>query len=120
MNTELSTLVENLEHGDLGTDLLVERAHKCLSQLQAAPEIANKITLERLGSSDGVLDLINAIVPGWSVHITGKAYVSDGHWTCTLRRSSGRDNDEFVGIGRGTQLHHALLSALLRTADFAL
>lgn len=65
-----------------------------------------------------MLRLIVAVLPGWSIHLSGKAFENEGHWTCTLRQSSGRDNDAFVGIGRGRVALGALLAALLRTGAF--
>ena len=44
----------------------------------------------------------------------GKAWMPNGHWTCSLRKTSSRDNDEYVGVGRGPTLPHALLAALFR------
>lgn len=118
MNSELCDLIEKIKSGDESTDDLVESAFNYLKQLKLDPDGAAAVTIAHLADSDGVLAAANKIVPGWSVHLTGKAYVNDGHWTCTLRRSQGRDNDDFVGIGKAKQMHHALLSALLETAEY--
>ena len=67
-----------------------------------------------LDSTDKVLSLIYAIRPGWSVSMRGTAHLPNGHWRCTLRRSDRRDNDEYLGVGRGPTLPHSLLAALLK------
>ena len=72
-----------------------------------------------LDSTDEVLALIYAIRPGWSVSMKGVARLPNGHWRCTLRRSQERDNDEYLGVGRGPTLSHALLAALLKALAFA-
>ena len=58
-------------------------------------------TDEDTSSTDALLHAIDLIVPSWSIHLRGSALEPDGHWQCTLRRSEDRDNDEFVGTGKG-------------------
>lgn len=69
---------------------------------------------------DGVLRIVDAAVPGWSIQIEGRAQEPDGHWHCQLRHSDFRDNDEFIGRGRGAVLEHALLAAVLRVYAYRL
>lgn len=61
-----------------------------------------------------VLVLITHVLPGWSMSLEGRATRGNGHWTCTLRRSDWRDDDPFIGIGKGPTMPHALLAALLK------
>lgn len=84
-------------------------------------KIAGGHAIERgdLESTDKVLALIYAVRPGWSVSMRGVARLPNGHWRCTLRRSDTRDNDEYLGVGRGPTLPHSLLAALLKALAFA-
>lgn len=63
---------------------------------------------------DGVLALVDAALPGWAISLEGRASAEHGHWTCTLRRSRERDNDEVIGIARGDHPAPVLLAALLK------
>lgn len=67
-----------------------------------------------LDSTDDLLAIVNIVLPGWTVSVKGKAWQPNGHWTCSLRKTSSRDSDEFIGVGRAPTLPHALLAALLR------
>ncbi|MHA3978307.1 hypothetical protein ACW9UR_11535 [Halovulum sp. GXIMD14794] len=73
-----------------------------------------------INTVDGVLRIVDAAVPGWAIHIEGRAQEPDGHWHCQLRHSNFRDNDEFIGRGRGAVLEHALLAAVLRVYAYRL
>lgn len=61
--------------------------------------------------------LVDACVPGWTISLHGKAMTADGHWRCSLRESSSRDNDLYVGVGNGPTVAHALIGALLRLVE---
>lgn len=80
---------------------------------------ATRLAREDLESTDAVLRLIHGVKPGWSLAIRGKASLPNGHWRCTLRQSSSRDNDEYLGVGQGPTLPHALLACLLKTMAYA-
>lgn len=67
-----------------------------------------------LDSTDRILGIIYQVLPGWTLSIRGKTWHPNGHWTCSLRRSAGRDNDEYIGVGHGPTLPHSLLAALFR------
>lgn len=72
----------------------------------------------RLSSAETVLHLLDRALPGWSIHLEGTAHEPDGHWSCRLRSTGLRDNDEFIGHGKGPGIANALLSALLRTLAY--
>lgn len=82
----------------------------------AAIDKENSVTFSAsdMDSTDRILALIYHALPGWTLSIKGKTWQPNGHWTCSLRRSSGRDNDEYIGVGRGPTLPHSLLAALFR------
>lgn len=67
-----------------------------------------------LDSTDRILAMVYHTLPGWTVSVKGKAWQPNGHWSCSLRQTTSRDSDEYVGIGRGPTLPHSLLAALFR------
>jgi hypothetical protein len=71
-------------------------------------------------STDSVLELIAAMIPGWEISLRGFAREPDGHWICTLRESTASDDDEVIGIGTAPALPLAMLLALLRIAALRL
>ncbi len=108
MNEPLAGLAHEIESAFELTDSLAERARDAVAgKVSAPPEAAD------FESTDKILRLVKECLPGWSIHIRGTATTPNGHWHCSLRRSAVRDNDAFVGIGRGPSLPHALLAALL-------
>ena len=115
MNMELATLAEDVEAALVLEDDLAERVLSVINGLSAELDI----TRADLDSTDQVLALIYAARPGWSVSIKGTATLPNGHWRCTLRKSASRDNDEYLGIGRGPTLPHSLLAALIKALSFS-
>jgi hypothetical protein len=77
---------------------------------------AGSIDAAVLVSGDAALELIRHMLPNWTVSLKGKAHLPDGHWTCTLRESTSRDDDELLGVGKGRTLPLAMTAALLRVA----
>jgi len=69
-------------------------------------------------STDAMLLMVDHGLPGWTIMLSGVASEKDGHWTCTLRNSAGRDNDPFVGIGKCASLPLAILAAFLKALAF--
>lgn len=63
---------------------------------------------------DQVLYLVGTVLPTWTIQLTGKAMVQDGHWRCSLRETRGSDEDEMIGLGSGAAVGVALVAALLR------
>ena len=71
-----------------------------------------------LDSTDRVLTILYKTKPGWTISAAGTVHLPNGHWSCTLRNSDTRDNDEYLGIGKGPTLPHSLLAALLKALAF--
>ena len=115
MNMELATLAEDVEAALI---LDAELADRVLSMIKG---LSTNLDMKHadLDSTDQVLALIYAARPGWSVSIKGAATLPNGHWRCTLRKSASRDNDEYLGIGRGPTLPHSLLAALIKALSFS-
>ncbi len=114
MDKKLAALAEEVEAALEISDELAKRV------LNAVEAITDKpVGREVLDSTDMVLDLIYSLRPGWSVNVRGLANKPNGHWRCSLRRSFSRDNDEYIGIGRGPTLPHALLAAMLKAFSLA-
>ncbi len=65
---------------------------------------------------EAVLHLVDEHLPEWTISLRGKAREEDGDWKCTLRKSSARDNDAFIGSGSGPTLALAVLEAILKAS----
>jgi len=114
MNATLTSVATSLEAALTVDETLAAQAVAAINaQSPAVPA-----TPDTLDSVDQVLALIHEFRPGWSLVIHGTASQPNGHWRCTLRRSSRRDEDEYLGVGRGPTLPHALLAALLKVLAF--
>ena len=114
MDQKLAALAEDVEAALTLQEHLAERV---LEVIRTRATIS--VEAADLDSTDRVLEVIYALKPGWSVTVRGTARQPNGHWRCTLRRSSERDNDEYVGVARGPTLPHALLAALLKALSFS-
>ena len=114
MNKELAALAEDVEAALVMEDDLAERVLSIINNLSGG----FKIKRADLDSTDQVLSLIYAVRPGWNVSIKGNATKPNGHWRCTLRKSASRDNDEYLGVGRGPTLPHSLLASLIKALSF--
>jgi len=114
MNMELAALAEEMESALVLEDDLVRRVISLLNSL------SSELSLDRadLDSTDKILSVIHTVRPGWNITMKGNATMPNGHWRCTLRQSSSRDNDEYLGIGRGPTLPHSLLASLLKALSF--
>lgn len=115
MDRKLADLADEVE---AALHLDTELAKRAVAAINATPQNM-AISASDLDSTDKILSLIYAVKPGWSVSTRGKASIPNGHWRCSLRQSTSRDNDELVGIGRGPTLPHSLLGALLRVMSFS-
>ncbi len=115
MNKDLAKLAQEVEAALTLESNLVERV---IAQLHRVLKDQN-IEPKHLDSTDKILSLITAIRPGWVISMRGTAHLPNGHWSCSLRKSDMRDNDEYLGIGRGPTLSHSLLAALLKALALA-
>ena len=108
---DLEALAESILHGSAAhTDF----AQALLAGLHAAfPDHAARLGAEVLTSTEVALSLAVRQFPNWTIKLKGKAAMPDGHWTCSLRETSARDDDEVVGVGRADTLPLALLAAML-------
>ncbi len=70
-----------------------------------------------LGSTDAALGLLAEALPSWSVHITGHSATAVGRWTCTIRETGVRDDDELIGVGKADTLPNAVTVALLKIIE---
>ncbi|MDA5092840.1 hypothetical protein O2N63_01920 [Aliiroseovarius sp. KMU-50] len=116
MAMDIKELAERIEIADTFDAAWSHAVVKVLLDYTIADGLMQKPG-ERL-SVEETIQLIDKLVPGWTIHITGTALEPDGHWQCHLRRSDTRDNDEFVGHGKGKHLQNALVVALLHTIDY--
>lgn len=90
-------------------------ARDALTAVQAIDaEHGDQFVGSDLDSTDRILALVYHSLPGWTVSVKGKSWQPNGHWVCSLRKSTARDSDEVIGFGRGPTLPHSLLAALLR------
>lgn len=72
-----------------------------------------KIGAGALVCTEDALAVVAAELPGWAVALHGYARTASGHWTCSLRESGMRDDDEQIGTARAPTPALALLGALL-------
>ncbi len=108
--TKLATEIEKLPIYDAG---LTRRAFDLVAaELPAADR--QMVEAGALGSVDAAVLLIDHEFPGWTISMDGIANEKNGHWKCTLRKSKSRDNDAFIGIGKGPKLSNALIASLLK------
>ncbi len=98
--------------GDLDADLLA-RASDALGEV--FPGVAGQ-TAARADTTEEVLRLVDRCVPGWTIHLRGRATHPDGHWHATIRENDTRDSDDVIGLGSAPTAALALLMALLRLA----
>jgi len=76
-------------------------------------EVLTAFGADVVSSFDKALTLIGQSLPGWGVALDGTA-AAGGAWTCTLRDTGLRDDDEVIGIGRAATPPLAMVLALLR------
>lgn len=94
-------------------DELAEIALNGLIMAWPPTEVPAEFGSDVVTSSDKALDLIGQSLPGWSVAIEGTVAVG-GAWTCTLRDTGLRDDDEVIGIGTAATPPLAMILALLQ------
>ena len=110
--SNLLELADRIEAALKVDDALVEDILGAIGEVDAGAGAQGKVY--NLDSTDELLTLVHLVLPGWTVSLKGKAWQPNGHWVCSLRKTSSKDSDEFIGVGRAPTLPHALLGALLR------
>jgi hypothetical protein len=110
-NVELKKLADDLEGVSAITGDLEAR-------IRAALATAGFGAPANLATVDDVLLAVDTVVPSWAVSLEGDASAEHGHWTCTLRKSRERDNDEVIGVGKGEHPAPALMAALIKVLSF--
>jgi hypothetical protein len=113
---DLARLADGIENASAGDPDAVRDMLAGLKAAFAEHAAARSIDAAVLVSGDAALDLIQSVLPDWTVSLKGKAHLPDGHWTCTLRESTSRDDDELLGVGKGRTPPLAMTAALLRVA----
>jgi hypothetical protein len=76
-------------------------------------EVSQAFDPDLTSSFDKALALIGQALPGWGVGLDGTA-AAGGTWTCKLRATGLRDDDELIGIGTAATAPLALIVALLQ------
>lgn len=84
---------------------------KGLVAVWSPTEVAPTLDPDLAVSLDKALVLIARTLPHWGVALEGTA--AGGSWTCTLRATGLRDDDEVMGIGRAEMAPLAMILALL-------
>jgi hypothetical protein len=109
---QLQALADRIESArSLELDLAVATLEGLRAALpQARPDLRPGV----VESTDAALHLVARALPDWSVALSGTAHEPEGRWTCTLRPSGARDDEEVIGIGRAPTPPLALIAALLR------
>jgi hypothetical protein len=111
---ELQALADRIEAAsapDLAISIATLRGlATALPEGEAGPEIRAGL----VDSTEAVLALVARVLPGWAVRLEGTALAPNGRWTCTLRRSGSRDDEEVIGIGRAPTPPLAMIAALIR------
>lgn len=110
---ELKELADDIEAARTLDEGQISRAAAEIGAMLAGSDDGLARAPGALSSTDTVLLIVDRALPGWAVSLDGTASEADGHWTCVLRKSHARDDDETIGIGKGPVLAHALLAALL-------
>jgi len=105
---ELQERLANAAEGDLSR-VALDGLALAWPQTEVLPALDPDLTV----SFDKSLSLIAEALPGWGVGLDGTA-VAGGTWTCTLRATGLRDDDELIGIGEAGTAPVAMILALLQ------
>lgn len=117
MAHDLHRLIERLETEAGLPDAEVEAVGGVIERAFADRGVFSDAKRRAMGSSDDLLRLMAEALPSWSIHLTGHSASVAGRWTCTIRETGVRDDDELIGVGKAATLPHAILAALLKIVD---
>jgi hypothetical protein len=115
---EITALASEIETRVSVNEDVLQRVSEVLQRELDNKSISVVVNIADFSDTDRVIFLVDAVLPGWTILLSGTAIDPDGHWKCTLRRSASRDNDEFIGTSRGPKLSHALAAALLKVISY--
>lgn len=113
---ELDILIAELEKQDDMTVADFDGIIHALAFLLPQTVDPQKVSAERINSTDQAMLIADHAFPNWAVHIHGRANDKDGHWRCTLRENDRHDSDAVIGTGRSPILGQAILAAVIRLA----
>lgn len=108
---EAKVLMDRIERAP-AMDLDLSMA--ALRALGAAIGSAHEVGPSVADVTDHALALVKSVLPGWSVTLEGAALEHGARWTCTLRRSGTRDDEEVIGVGRAASPPLSIVAALLK------
>lgn len=111
---ELDIIIDQLESRADLTDADFGGVSLALTYLLPDALTPDRDCYQDISTAEGVLLVVDAAYPNWTVKIQGRANDRDGHWRCSLRESDTRDNDAIMGLGRSPVLVQAMLAAVLR------
>ncbi len=95
----------------------VDLAITALTALRTAlPHASSDLRAGVVDLADMAVHLVSRALPNWSIALEATAQERDGRWTCTLRPSGARDDEEVIGIGRAPTPALAVIVAFLRVA----
>ena len=96
----LNALAERVEQAEEASTALVEEVATVIGAAfpQAAPSIVPDAAL--LGSTDAAIRVLDGALPAWDIAIKGMALEPNGHWHCTLRRTTAAATTRSWGSAR--------------------
>jgi hypothetical protein len=111
---DLHHLAATLEKdGVIGGENAARLAGAIAASFQGSP-MARAARADTFGSTDALLDLVAEALPSWSLHLGGSSATVQGRWTCTIRETGVRDDDELIGVGKSPTAAGAIMAALLK------
>lgn len=117
MGRDLGTLIERLETEPGLGDAEVSEIVAILGDAFQDRGLFSNAMRHTLGATDDLLRLVAEALPSWSIHVTGHSASIAGRWTCTIRETGVRDDDELIGVGKAETLPQAILAALLKIVE---
>ena len=112
----LANVIEKIKQADRVDAGLFAQAVEAMKAAFPSEDFADAEHLIEQDPTEAVLSLVEEHLPNWTISLKGKARDIDGDWTCTLRRSSSRDDDAVIGLGSGPTLSLAVLLAILKAS----
>jgi hypothetical protein len=110
---DLEALARQIEAAEANGEVTGRLLADALSEAFPAQVEAIRRLGRHTGDMAAMLEVISAAFPGWTVALRGKASLPDGSWTCSLRESGVRDDDDVIGIGKAKTPTLAIAAAAL-------